>query len=161
MIFCRASGAKVNWKKSAAISASQKEKPWVWGEEVGLKWIPKGKGTRYLWIQVGFHLPPEVNFDSMMLALKSKLIIWSNNALSLAGRILVANQVLLALIWYLAACWNLDPKMNSQVRGLIRNFIWGGKEAPTRAKVRWETLAVPIAHGGLGSPTPSPNRRPC
>jgi hypothetical protein len=51
--------------------------------------------------------------------------------------------------------------MSSQVRGLIRNFIWGGKEAPTRAKVRWETLALPIAHGGLWSPTPSPNRRPC
>jgi hypothetical protein len=153
-IFCRASGAKVNWKKSAAIWASQREKPWEWGEEVGLKWIPKGKGTRYLGIQVGFHLPPEANFDSMMLALKSKLIIWSNNALSLAGRILVANQVLLASIWYLAACWNPDPKMSSQVRGLIRNFIWGGKEAPTRAKVKWETLALPIAHGGLGVTDP-------
>ncbi len=121
---------------------------------MGLKWIPKGKGTRYLGIQVGFHLPPEANFDSMMLALKSKLIIWSNNALSLAGRILVANQVLLASIWYLVACWNPDPKMSSQVRGLIRNFIWGGKEAPTRAKVRWETLAFPIAHGGLGVTDP-------
>jgi hypothetical protein len=76
----------------------------VWGEEVGLNWIPKRKGTRYLGIQVGFHLPPEANFDSMMLALKNKLIIWSNNTFSLAGRILVANQVLFASIWYLAAC---------------------------------------------------------
>jgi hypothetical protein len=40
--------------------------------------------------------------------------------------------------------------MSSQVRGLIRNFIWGGKEAPTRAKVKWATLALPIAQGGLG-----------
>jgi hypothetical protein len=87
-IFYRASGPKVNWKKLAAIWANQREKPWVWGEEVGLKWIPKGKGARYLGIHVGFHLPPEANFDSMMLALKSKLIIWSNNAFSLAGRIL-------------------------------------------------------------------------
>ncbi len=90
-IFCCASGAKVNWKKSAAIWASQREKPWTWGEEEGLKWIPKGKGTRYLGVQVGFHLPPKANFVSMMHALRSKLIIWSNNALSLAGRILVAN----------------------------------------------------------------------
>ncbi len=127
-IFCRASGAKVNWKKSAAIWASQKEKPWAWGEEEGLKWIPKGKGTRYLGIQVGFHLPTEANFDSMMLTLKSKLITWSHNALSLAGRILVANQVLLASTWYLAAYWNPDPRMSNQVRGFIRNFIC---EAPT------------------------------
>jgi hypothetical protein len=48
--FCSASGAKINWKKSAAIWASQREKQWTWGEEEGLKWIPKGKGTRYLGI---------------------------------------------------------------------------------------------------------------
>jgi len=101
---CCASGAKINWRKSAAIWASQREKPWEWGEDEGLKWIPKGKGTRYLGIQVGFHLPSEANFDTMMLALKGKLINWSSNKLSLAGRILVANQVLLASIWYLAAC---------------------------------------------------------
>ncbi len=43
--------------------------------------------------------------------------------LSLAGRILVANQVLLASIWYLTACWNPNPRMCCQVRGVIRNFI--------------------------------------
>ncbi len=73
--------------------------------------MPEGKGTCYLGIQVGFHLPPEANFDKMMFALKSKLITWCHNKLSLARRILVANQVLLALTWYLAACWNPNPRM--------------------------------------------------
>jgi hypothetical protein len=125
--FCRTFRAKVNWRKSAAIWASQREKSWEWGENEGLKWISKGKGTRYLRIQVGFHLPSEANFDTMMLALKGKLINWNSNKFSLAGKILVANQVLLASIWYLAACWNPDPKMCSQVTGLIRNFIWGAR----------------------------------
>jgi hypothetical protein len=40
---------------------------------------------------VGFHLPREANFDRLMIALKSKLIAWSHNLLSLAGRILVDN----------------------------------------------------------------------
>jgi hypothetical protein len=40
--------------------------------------------------------------------------------------------------------------MCSQVRGVIRNFIWGGKAAPTRAKVKCDTLTLPIAKGGLG-----------
>jgi hypothetical protein len=77
---------------------------WNWGSEVGLRWVPKGEGTRYLGIQVGHHLPTEANFDKMMTTLKSKLISWSHNNLSLAGRILVANQVLLTSLWYLAAC---------------------------------------------------------
>ncbi len=152
--FCRASRAKVNWSKSATIWASRRDKNWEWGEAEGLKWIPKGRGTRYLGIQVGFHLPPEANFAAMMLTLKRKLINWSTNKLSLAGRILVLNQVLLASIWYLAAYWNPDPKMCDQIRRLIRNFIWGGKEAPARAKVRWDTLTLPTSQGGLGVTDP-------
>jgi hypothetical protein len=59
----------------------------------------------------------------MRLSLKNKLISWSNNRLSLAGRILVANQVLLASMWYIAASWNPNPRMCSQIRGIVRNFI--------------------------------------
>jgi hypothetical protein len=90
-IFCKASGAKVNWNKSAAIWASKRTKTWEWGQEVRLQWVPEGKGVRYLGIQVGFHLPLEANFDKMFSALKGKLINWNTCHLSLAGRILVAN----------------------------------------------------------------------
>jgi hypothetical protein len=148
--FCAASRAKVNWHKSAAIWASKKDRTWHLGTEVDLKWIPKGEGTRYLGVLVGFHFPLEVNFERLMVAFKSKLIAWSHNLLSLAGRILVANQVLLASMWYLAACWNPNPRMTAQIRWVVRNFIWGGKDAPARAKVKWETLILPPAQGGLG-----------
>jgi hypothetical protein len=76
-IFCKASGAKVNWNKSCAIWANKRDKEWEWGREVGLQWIPKGKGVRYLGIQVGFHLPLEGNFDKMLSTLKGELINWS------------------------------------------------------------------------------------
>jgi len=125
-VFCKASGARINWNKSSAIWASRRERTWDWGQEVGLKWVPKGEGVKYLGVQVGFHLPTEANFNKMLSALKEKLICWSHSNLSLVGRVLVANQVLLASTWYLAACWNPNPSMCSQVRGVIRNFIWGG-----------------------------------
>ncbi len=148
--FCMASEAKINWNKSCAIWASKRDKEWEWGREVGLQWIPKGKGVRYLGIQVGFHFPPEANFDKLLTAFKGKMINWSTNRLSLAGRILVANQVLLASMWYLAAAWNPNPRMCSQVRGVVRNFIWSGKATNARAKVKWETLVLPTSQGGLG-----------
>ncbi len=43
--FCRASGAKINWHKSAAIWASKKDRTWEWGRDEGLKWIPTSEGT--------------------------------------------------------------------------------------------------------------------
>ncbi len=67
-IFCRASGEKINWHKTAVIWASKRNKEWEWGQEVGLQWVPEGKGVRYLGIQVGFHLPPcEVTFRPFTL----------------------------------------------------------------------------------------------
>ena len=32
----------------------------------------------------------------------------------------------------------------------MRNFIWSGKASNARAKVKWETLVLPTAQGGLG-----------
>ncbi len=101
-------------------------------------------------IQVGFHLPTEANFDKMMVALNNKFINWSTCRLSLARRVLVANQVLLASMWYLAACWNPNPRICNQVREVVRNFIWGGKDANARAKVKWDTLGLLTTKGGLG-----------
>jgi len=34
--------------------------------------------------------------------------------------------------------------------GVIRNFIWCGKDAPAHAKVKWDMLVLPTSQGGLG-----------
>ncbi len=53
-------------------------------------------------------------------------------------------------MWYMAAAWNLNPAMCCQIRGIVKNFIWSGKASNARAKVKWETLVLPTAQGGLG-----------
>jgi hypothetical protein len=40
--------------------------------------------------------------------------------------------------------------MCSQVRGVVRNFIWIGKATNARVKVKWETLVLPTSQGGFG-----------
>jgi len=40
--------------------------------------------------------------------------------------------------------------MCAQVRGVIRNFIWSGKDTLAHAKVKWGTLVLPTSHDGLG-----------
>jgi hypothetical protein len=85
-----------------------------------------------------------------MLTLKGKMIAWGKCNLSLAGRILVANQVLLSSMWYLAACWNPKPRMCNHIRGVVQNFIWGGKVSNTRAKAKWDSLTLPLFNNDLG-----------
>jgi hypothetical protein len=67
-------------------------------------WVSKGQGIKYLGLQIGYHLPIKANFDQIMLALKSKLINWGNKKVSLASKVSVANQTIIAFIWYIAAC---------------------------------------------------------
>jgi hypothetical protein len=73
--------------------------------------VPEGQGVRYLGIQIGFWLLVEANFEKFMLTLKGKMIAWGKCNLSFVGRILVANQVLLSSMWYLATCWNPNLRM--------------------------------------------------
>jgi hypothetical protein len=40
--------------------------------------------------------------------------------------------------------------MIQQIRGVVRNFIWGDKDGLARAKVKWDTLTLPTTQGGLG-----------
>jgi hypothetical protein len=51
----------------------QGRKEWVWGQEVGLKWVPEGQRVRYLGIQIGFQLPTEANFGKFMLTIVTPL----------------------------------------------------------------------------------------
>ena len=78
-------------------------------------------------------------------------MFWSIARLSLAGRVVVANQVLLATMWYITSCWIFSRSCISQVQRLIRNFLWsGGDGSPTRAKVAWSVITLPTSRGGLG-----------
>jgi hypothetical protein len=78
-----------------------------------------------------------------MTSLKYKMIAWGNYNLSLVDKIIIANQVLLSSMWYMAACWNPNPRMSNQIKGVVGNFIWGGKTFKTQAKVKWDSLTLP------------------
>jgi hypothetical protein len=58
-----------------------------------------------------------------MLALKGKMITWGKCNLFLVGKILVANQVFISSMWYMAAYWNPNLRMCNHIKGVVRNFI--------------------------------------
>ena len=46
--------------------------------------------------------------DKVLQQFRGKLKVWSNKNLSMVGRILITNQVILLSIWYIASCTNLS-----------------------------------------------------
>ena len=148
--FGAASGAKLNLHKYVGIWLSSKERTWQWGETAGLKWLPPGEVTRYLGFPFGLRIPQQEKDNKMLSQIRKHLSIWSHHKLSLAGRIMIANQVVLSSIWYLASCTDLSGKALKQARALVRNYMWSGKrEAGTRTRVKWDTAVLPIVRGGI------------
>ena len=153
--FCDASGARINWHKSYGFWVGEVDRP-QWSPSAQFQWVPPGRAVRYLGCQVGLDLTAEQQIAPLLLSIRKKLLHWSSARLSLAGRVVVANQVLLATMWYITSCWVFSSSCISQVQRLIRNFLWSGRDGgPARAKVAWPVITLPTALGGLGIVDPA------
>ena len=148
--FGAASGAKLNLHKSVGLWLAQTARTWQWGEEAGMKWLLPGEVTRYLGYPFGLHIPQKEKDGKMLSQIRKHLGKWSNHPLSLAGRIMVSNQVILSSIWYLASCTDLTGQALKIAKATVRNYIWSGKKVScARARVKWDTAVLPIVRGGI------------
>mgnify|MGYP000562469526 CR=1 FL=1 len=100
--FCLAFAAKINWHKSLGFWVSQNSLPTSMPSQE-FKWVPDGTTTRYLGCQVALHVNAYMLVAPLLVKLRRKLLLWDSVNLLFAGRVLVANQVLLATIWYIAS----------------------------------------------------------
>jgi len=76
---------------------------------------------------MGFRVPQSVRNEKILTLTRDALIYWSIKALSQAGRLLIANQVILASLWYLASTADLGLKTLRITQGLIRDYLWSGR----------------------------------
>jgi exonuclease III len=148
--FGAASGAKLNLHKSVGLWLSSTDRTWQWGEATGFKWLQPGEITRYLGFPFGLRIPQKEKDNKMLTQLRKHLFKWADQKLSLAGRIMIANQVILSSIWYLASCTDLSSKALKLARALVRNYVWSGqRESNSRARVKWDTAVLPVVRGGI------------
>ena len=108
----------------------------AWYPGPSFRWLHHGEPVRYLGCMVGIDLRPEAMLSPLLLSIKHKLIHWDAQQFSFAGRVVVANSVLLASMWFIASVWLFSRSAITKVQSLIRNFLWGEKQgSPTIAKV--------------------------
>jgi hypothetical protein len=80
-----------------------------------------------------------------------KFLHWSSKQLSFPSKIVVANQVLLATIWYTGLVWIFSRFSMLQIQWIVRNFLSFGNDVTTtcRAKFTWWFITLPRSKGGL------------
>lgn len=147
---CKESGAKINWHKTRAIWVSNRPKQWTWTEDLGFIWLQQGQQVKYLGFPKDFQLQQNQKDKMMVDKIRGQLITWTLKKLSLGGKVLVSNQVILASIWYLASCLDVSSAAIKQVKAMIRNYVWAGKSTcKTRARVAWQQAILPLDKGGI------------
>ena len=72
--------------------------------------------------------------------ISKKLDYQSTMKLSLAGRVVICNQVKLSTLQFFITIWGGSNKILGKVRDAICNYLWSGKEqfTCTRVKLSWK-----------------------
>ncbi|KAG0605467.1 hypothetical protein M758_9G061900 [Ceratodon purpureus] len=79
-----------------------------------------------------------------------KLRYWASIHLSLAGRVVIANSVMLSTLWYFLSIWGGSKTVLNSIRASIRNYVWSGTAENARVRVSWTDCCAPKSSGGLG-----------
>ena len=93
---------------------------------------------------------PKDNQEQNWHKIKSKILKdinkWNNLKLSLIGRKLIINQVMLSKIWYFAYVETPPKHIMLDIKRAIYNFLWNFR----KVRVNMVTTTMPINMGGLG-----------
>ena len=115
---------------------------------------------------LGINFTPENDFipdwHAKTVALKKTLTLWKQRSLSLKGRVIVANQLAMSKLSYLARLAPCPGSLASphrrrspmssnylrQIHDAVCDFLWNGKQA----RIDFNVLCLPVSLGGLNAP---------
>lgn len=143
-VFGAASGLHCDWEKTKAAfipggppPAALWLLPWAWEEDAtatNLLGIPTASGFSV------------ARMEQQILERVEKAIAkLQNRQLSLSGRIMAANSLILSTIWYTVTVWAGELAFLSKIQRLIEIYVWNG-----RSRVNRKTSTRCKITGGLG-----------
>jgi hypothetical protein len=142
-IFTKCSGLKVNKEKSEAIgigaTTNYKHK------DIGIKWPNGSIKCLGIFINVNPDRMIEDNFKPCLEKIEHLLSLWCLRKLTLKGRILVINTLVISQLIYLCTVLHTPKWVLDKYDELIKPFIWNSKPA----KVKYKCLINNIEDGGL------------
>ncbi|CAL1378578.1 unnamed protein product [Linum trigynum] len=87
--------------------------------------------------------------DILVDKVTKRIKSWRAKKLTYAGRLQLISSVLLGVVQYWMQLFVLPNKALKRIQQVCSHFLWHGNEAG-RAKVTWDSVALPRKEGGLG-----------
>ncbi|CAA7020346.1 unnamed protein product [Microthlaspi erraticum] len=106
---------------------------------------------RYLGLPLSSKQLTVADCDPLLVLIKRKLDSWSNELLSLAGRLSLLSSVIAGIVGFWTSAFILPRRVIRKINILSSSFLWHGKTGiASGAKVAWNSLCFPKEEGGLG-----------
>lgn len=87
----------------------------------------------------------EWNYKEVLTKMRTICHSWQNRSLSLKGKIIVFNSLVVSLLHYVAANSDLPNRVLHELKKMVVHFLWNRGSS----KVAYSTLVQPIEAGGL------------
>ena len=69
-----------------------------WAQDPNFRWLRRGEATIYLGFKIDMDIDRSEHYNLLVGKIKAKLIWWNARKLSFVGKIVIANQILMATI---------------------------------------------------------------
>ncbi|KAH1057051.1 hypothetical protein J1N35_035116 [Gossypium stocksii] len=149
--FCELSGHKVNARKTNIFFSSGVQESLKGEINVMLEFQEVSDLGHYLGVPLFHKRVTNGILNFLVERVRSRLSNWDTHRLSFAGRITLANFILLAILSYIMQSTLVPKGICDAIEVLARQFIWGAAEGKRKlALVGWNKICQPKMHGGLG-----------
>jgi hypothetical protein len=120
-----------------------------WLQYFDCTWAETGNIAKLLGIPFGIEIDI-VDVDSFLFQkIHKKLVYWTSLKLSLAGRSVIVNSVLLSTLWYFISIWGGSLAVIRKIRAQLWNFLWSRSAHRARSRVSWTDCCANKQKGGL------------
>lgn len=141
--YCEGSGAKVNVEKSVCMRIGKVE---PLPQQVHFKKEEEHIKILGIWVGVDFNKADVFNWEGVLKGIERRLRFWKLRNLTLKGKVLVINALMLSKIWYVLSVTSLPSEYFKRIKESVLYFLWG----KGRVKIAYNTLIGGIEMGGLG-----------
>lgn len=87
----------------------------------------------------------------LIAKLANRIESWTTHFLSFAGRMQLIKAVLNSIYSYWGSHFMLPKGVLKIIQSLFSRFLWNGHaQGPSKAKIAWTTVTLPMSEGGLG-----------
>ena len=123
-LYEKASSSKINLSKSQAL----------WAGTYKNRYDKPGKmawsnfSIKILGITFDNAVPDNSNWDKISANIAKRIHIWNRVRLSLRGRKIIINQILLSKLWYIGQIYTIPKHIKKEIEKRIYDFLWEGRK---------------------------------